>query len=138
MCARTVPIRRLRTQIGTRPRTLSRTRSIWLQQYGFPLDGSADYADADGDGMNNWQEWRAGTVPTDPRSLLVISNLTLNISGATLTWQSQTNVPYYIQRATDPGAAFSTIQSNITGWAGSTSYTDTNATGAFFYRVGVQ
>ena len=36
--------------------------------------------------------------------------------------------------------AFSTILSNIAGQTGTTSYTDTNATGpgSFFYRVGIQ
>src|SRR5262249_48883725 len=73
----------------------------WLQQYGLTNDGSADFADTDADGMNNWQEWLAGTVPTDGASLLRVLSVTGGVSGVTVTWPSTTNRLYFVQRATN-------------------------------------
>ena len=114
----------------------------WLQQYGLTNNGSADFADADGDGFNNWNEWRAGTSPTDPSSLLKMTTVINDVYGITVTWQSVSGITYFLQRGTNLAApsAFSTIQTNIVGQPDTTSYTDTDAVGSgpFFYRVGVQ
>jgi PKD domain len=113
----------------------------WLQQYGLPTDGSADYLDPDHDGLNNWQEWMAGTNPTNALSGLKITSAISSDPGFVVTWQSENTRVYYIQRSVRLAQpAFSTIESNIVGQAGTTSYTDTTAEGAgpFFYRVGVR
>jgi parallel beta-helix repeat protein len=118
----------------------------WLQQYGLPTDGSADFADPDHDGMNNYQEWLAGTNPTNALSVFKITSATTTrtfgpAGGVAVSWVSQNTRLYYLQRSAalaQPG--FSTIQDNIVGQAGTTTYTDTNALGPgpFFYRVGVK
>jgi PKD domain len=114
----------------------------WLQQYGFATDGSADFLDPDQDGMNNYQEWRAGTNPTNAASALLLARPAPSGTNLVVTWQSVTNELYYIQRGTNLNAqpAFLPLATNLIGQSGTTSYTDTNAAGPgpFFYRVGVQ
>jgi hypothetical protein len=102
----------------------------------------ADNVDSDGDSMSNWQEWKTGTIPTNSTSVLQLSSPSNSVSGVTVTWQSVTNVTYYLQNSTNLSAspAFVSIQSILVGQTGTTSYTDTTATNGnpYFYRVGIQ
>jgi hypothetical protein len=113
----------------------------WLQNYGLPTEGSADFADSDSDGMNNWQEWVTNTDPTNSLSYLhmIQPEETNNVAGVTIHWQS-TGMPYFLQRSTNLGGPFTTFATNFYAGVGVASYRDASATnaGPYFYRVGVQ
>jgi hypothetical protein len=142
------------TDLDGRPRVVAGTADIgafefqpgvsgafigWLQNYGLPTNGSADFADADGEGMNNWQEWVCGTCPTNPLSALRLFSATSTGTNVAVSWQSVAGVNYFLARSANLAAPFTLVATNITGQAGTTTYRDTNATGPgpFFYRVGV-
>ena len=120
----------------------------WLQHYGLPTDGSADFVDADGDGLNNWQEWVCGTNPTNALSALRVLSATGDRSGTvTVTWQSVAGINYFVERTTALILPFTSsdtnriaVATNVVGQAGTTTCTDTRAagTGPFFYRIGVK
>jgi hypothetical protein len=116
--------------------------NAWLQQYGLPADGSALYADSDHDGLNNLQEWIAGTVPTNPASVLRMLSATPGPAGIAIAWQSVSNRAYFLERSVNLVAQppFMLLASGLAGQDGTTAYTDTTAIGAgpYFYRVGVQ
>jgi hypothetical protein len=114
----------------------------WLQHYGLPTDSSADYTDPDGDGMNNRQEWRCGTDPTNALSALRLFSATPAGTNVNVTWQSVAGVNYFLERSTNLASLlpFSLLATNLPGQPGTTSFTDTNAAALapLFYRVGVQ
>ena len=115
---------------------------VWLQQYGLPTDGSADSLDTDSDGMANWQEWRAGTNPTNAPSALHISSISAKGAIATLRWQSASGITYALERSTNlmVQPAFIPVQTNIAGTGGQITISDTNSTPSApaFYRLSVQ
>ena len=145
------------TDLDGRPRTVSGTVDIgayefqpgisgsfigWLQGYGLPIDGSADFADSDHDVIDNWHEWVTGTSPTNAASVLRLQLPVVTPGSVTLTWLSVTNRVYFVQRGRNlaPPIAFSLLNTNIPGLPDTTSFTDTNPppSGPAFYRVGVR
>jgi hypothetical protein len=114
----------------------------WMQQYGLPTDGSADFSDSDGDGMDNWGEWRSDTIPTNALSVLRITSASKSVSGLDVSWQSVPTRSYSLERTTalGVGSSFQTIASNIAGAFGFETFTDAAATnaGPYFYRIRVQ
>jgi hypothetical protein len=115
--------------------------SSYLQHYGLPADGSADYVDSDGDSLNNWQEWRCQTNPTNAASVLRFLTPASDGSSMTLRWQSVAGVTYFIERSTNfqNPPVFSSFVTNLVGQDGSTTYSFTNRIAAprSLFRVGV-
>ncbi|HWW02542.1 MAG TPA: IPT/TIG domain-containing protein [Candidatus Acidoferrum sp.] len=117
----------------------------WLAAHGLPSDGSADYLDSDGDGMNNWQEYVAGTDPTNANSVFrIISGRPLPAAGFLLRWSSESNRFYDLSRASNLTAgtnAFITLQggTNLPATPPQNTYTDSvsSGNGLHFYRIDV-
>ena len=113
----------------------------WLQQYGLPTNGSADYIDSDNDTLNNWQEWRCGTDPTNALSVLRFLSPVRDGNNVFVQWQSSPYANYYLERSTNLGATpiFYLLATNLPGQGSITTYIDTNAApgSPLFYRVGV-
>ena len=86
----------------------SRIPLDWLLQYGLPGDGTAERIDSDGDGMNNWAEYRCGTDPKDPASCLrLAATMEKNQAGEpvlVLRWPSVNGKLYRIERLANLGS----------------------------------
>ena len=114
----------------------------WLAQFAFPTDGSADFTDPDGDGFNNYQEYRCGTDPTNALSALRLLPPAPAGTNLTLTWPSATGRSYCLDYSPDLSATprFLPLATNLPGGTGTTTFTLTNPAAAplRFYRVGVE
>jgi hypothetical protein len=109
-----------------------------LAQYGWPGNFTvAEANDADGDGLTAWQEYLAGTDPTNAASVLGITGLQAgpDPTRMLISWLSASNKLYSVLKSTNL----------ITGWMVATNlpahppmnvYTDTvNWVENLFYKV---
>jgi hypothetical protein len=97
-------------------------------------------ADADGDGANNWQEYIAGTDPTDPKSVLTASTdqaAAQSGQDCVIHWPSVAGKTYLIERSTSLYGTNWAPVSTSTGTGADMEFHDTTGGGVRFYRVQV-
>jgi hypothetical protein len=97
-------------------------------------------ADADGDDANNWQEYLAGTDPTDPISVLRVSTdqaVAQQSQDCVVHWPSVAGRRYIIERSTSLyGPNWIPVSTN-TGTGTDMEFHDTGGGNVRFYRVQV-
>jgi subtilisin-like proprotein convertase family protein len=94
--------------------------------------------DPDGDGMNNLQEYLAGTVPTNSASSFRITAIVRTNNDLRVTWQTVAGKTNALERAPTALTNFAAIFTATNTAAGTTNYLDvgaaTNSPGRY-YRV---
>jgi hypothetical protein len=113
----------------------------WLPFHGIVPDGTTDYQDPDGDGMNNWQEWFCYTCPTNALDALRMVSAEWVDAYIAVRWQSSPGKDYFVERSTNLTSSFTVLVTNFpASMSGKTLYTDSHVQGRgpFFYRVGIK
>jgi hypothetical protein len=112
----------------------------WLAQYGLTNFNDDAMADADHDGLLTWQEYVAGTNPTNPASVFEITGSSVNAQGAVIRWASASNRFYNLSRTTNLMSGFSVLAgaSNLPATPPENVYTNPASAGAaVFYKINV-
>ncbi|MEI7728177.1 MAG: matrixin family metalloprotease [Verrucomicrobiota bacterium] len=97
-------------------------------------------ADPDNDGLNNLQEYIAGTNPTNKASVLSVLSTTISASGTTIKWQSVAGKKYQLFSRPGPSPAgnWTPLGTPVTATNAGAQYFDAGApTGRKFYRIQV-
>jgi hypothetical protein len=92
----------------------------WMQQYyGNNISAwPAVTADTDGDGMNTWQEFLAGTIPTNSASVLSVQISKAMTQTTKAQQYGQTQQGLYLSWNTQPGLTYQVqVTTNFTSWS---------------------
>lgn len=107
----------------------------WEASY-WPHGGCQSQSDDDDhDGHSNYQEWLAGTDPTNAASVLKWTHSVREGSRMTLDWTAQSGREYTILSSTNLGGIFTTATTVVATSDGPISYTNVVTANACFYRL---
>jgi hypothetical protein len=113
----------------------------WLRHYGLPTDGSADFADTDHDGLDNYGEWVAGTNPTNSVSRFEVQGIrpSAPTNAIMLQWLSVAGRVYRVSRRTNLSVGeWTLVASNLPAAPPVNAWTnDLPALGEQYYRLEV-
>jgi len=118
----------------------------WLWDYGFTNNfDAAAQGDWDRDGAATWEEYVAGTDPTNEASVLSLYIPSPDVqpdAGILIEWPSRSDRRYSLSRSSRllDVPPFQVVATNLAGSGGTYRFADTNATGPqwYWYRVGVR
>lgn len=108
----------------------------WLWAHDLNWDGSDDYADTDGDGATNYDEYLAGTHPRDPAS--VLHARTEQLAGQVhVSWPAHAGREYRVYHAEHAGAPWQAATSWLAGTPGTMTWVDSSGLSATqrLYRI---
>ncbi|MCF7863666.1 MAG: autotransporter-associated beta strand repeat-containing protein [Kiritimatiellales bacterium] len=109
----------------------------WLLQYGLTNYDADAMADIDGDGLLTWQEYVAGTDPTNSASVFQITGVESTPQGAVIRWSSVSNRFYNLDWTTNLLEGFAVLPgaTNLPATPPENVYTNPAAGGmSSFYR----
>jgi|GEM_PF-140053 len=113
----------------------------WMAQYGLTNFDADAAADTDRDGLTTWQEYTAGTNPTNPASAFRITATNMIVKGKTvIRWSSASNRFYNLSHTTNLMAPFTVLSgaSNLPATPPENIYTSSVPTaGPTFYKISV-
>ncbi|MEI6807815.1 MAG: lamin tail domain-containing protein [bacterium] len=116
---------------------------MWLLYYypGTNNFTNAATSDTDGDGHQAWQEFIAGTDPTNALSVFRVLEMMRAGGGNTISWPAITGKVYSIYRSTNllstwPGLSLTNNMSSPTN--GTVSFSDAESNSPAFYHINVQ
>lgn len=95
---------------------INNTPAWWLGQYNLPADDSGALADFDGDGLAAWQEYLAGTVPTNAGSVFNMTGLSVS-SSTVVRWSTVSGRVYSVYWTSNLLNGFTTVLGTNIPWS---------------------